>query len=171
MTEINLETGKVEGEDEPAPKRGPGRPRKDGKPTGSGEPRKRSHKSGANVDAEIASRTRRVIRRMADRTASHGDDELATAMREDGPTIAQGVADITKVIIPLRAPLLILLAIIEPAIAFLRVGGILAARIARRRPVVDTVLAPNGAGAFHLVNAENMVVDAGPFDEYGNRLD
>jgi hypothetical protein len=122
------------------------------------------------ADEEVASRTERVLRRIADRRTNAGDDELAGAIMEDGPIIAQGVADITAAVNPLRVPLLLLLGVIEPAIAFLRVGGILAGRIAGRRqvPVEATVLVPNGDGTFHVQDVNGMVIDLGPYDELGN---
>lgn len=93
-----------------------------------------SSKSGSQrSDTDLVSKLSAAFDRIADQLEIRGDDELATALHEDKQKLAQGIVSLTRAIKPFRTPLVILVAIIEPILAFWRVGSILARRAIERR--------------------------------------
>jgi hypothetical protein len=85
------------------------------------------------AEAELASRLDRVLGRIGDRLDERGDEELSNAIREDGKAMAGGIVDLTRFTPALRVPFLLILGLVEPVMAFGRVGRILAGRIGERR--------------------------------------
>jgi hypothetical protein len=84
-------------------------------------------------DNEVDSRARRVFDRIAKAVETRGDSELAEILREDAEIMAQGLVSLTKSIKFLRTPLLILLNLVEPVLAFGRIGRLLYNRLAERQ--------------------------------------
>lgn len=60
------------------------------------------------------------------------DDELATAIRQDADAMGQGLVSLTAKFTPLRFPLIVVLSLVEPIMAFWNVGRIMRQRIAAR---------------------------------------
>ena len=85
------------------------------------------------VDAEVRSRLERTFDRIIKSRRSHDDEELATVIEEDAEAMTQGIVDATTGIPFLRSPLLMALNVIEPVLAFSRVGRILFYRFLERR--------------------------------------
>jgi hypothetical protein len=97
---------------------------------------KRGRKPGGRPprsETELESRLMRIIGRLADRREERDDLELADALREDGKAMADGVVNGTRQLPQFRIPVLLLLGIVEPLLAFGRVGGILLRRLQNRR--------------------------------------
>ena len=126
---------------------------KESKVSGSGGSRsnrsrsgsKSSSKSGSQrSDTDLVSKLSAAFDRIADQLEIRGDSELATALHEDKQKLAQGIVSLTRAVKFLRAPLVILVAIIEPILAFWRVGSILARRAIERR---ERVMAERAAQA------------------------
>jgi hypothetical protein len=135
MTELDLDakteagvTGKPDDESTgAAPK-----PKRRGRPPGT----KSHHRQPGRppkAETELASRLDRVLERITSRLEERGDDELATAMREGGAAMAGGLTDLTRFAPAIRMPLLLILGLIEPVLAFGRVGRILSGRLLGRR--------------------------------------
>jgi hypothetical protein len=118
MAELDLETGASTD----TPKRG-GRPKgSTGTPAGP-----------ARKETELRIRLETTFSKIADSFAARGDDELAVAISEEKKPMAAGLLNLTANVKPLRNPLVALLALIEPGLAFGRVGRILGRRVAARR--------------------------------------
>jgi hypothetical protein len=105
----------------------------------TGEPKKRGRPAGARTDttrkaeSELRGRLERTFDRIAEALEGRGDEELSSAISEDAKAMTSGLISLTRAITPLRAPLLILLALVEPLLAFGRVGRILLVRYQMRR--------------------------------------
>lgn len=87
-------------------------------------------KKTAASESDLRDRVATVLGRLADLIESRGDDELAETMREDVGVMATGIVSFTR---PFRAPLMFVLAIAEPAIAFGRIGILMIGRMFQRR--------------------------------------
>ena len=74
-----------------------------------------------------------VFDRIANTLEARNDDELANAIREDKGAMSTGLVSLTRNVKPLRSPLIIILNLVEPALAFGRVGRILIMRVQIRR--------------------------------------
>lgn len=85
---------------------------------------------------EIHSRVSRVLGKIADMMEVKEDEELATAIRENTDEMTQGFVSLTKNVTWLRNPLIMVLNLVEPTIAFWRVGTIVAGRWYERRQQV-----------------------------------
>lgn len=97
-----------------------------------------SSKSSAN---DLAPRFRAAFDKLADRLLAR-DEELATAIREESEGMASGLMSVTKTVPFLRGPLLIFFGVLEPVLAFWRVGGILTRRwLDRRQARANAVVA------------------------------
>jgi hypothetical protein len=59
---------------------------------------------------------------------ARGDDELAEALREERHAMSQGLVSLTATLTLLRLPLIVFMALIEPMLAFWRVGRLLVYR-------------------------------------------
>lgn len=84
-------------------------------------------------DTSLKSELKGAFDRLAEQREAKGDDELATALKEEAESMAQGLVSLTRTVTFLRVPLLFLLGILVPVLAFWRVGSILLARFAERR--------------------------------------
>lgn len=85
------------------------------------------------TDNEVDGRLHRTFERIAAAREARGDEELADVIREDSDAMAQGFTSLTANVPFLRMPLIMGLNILEPALAFSRVGGILLGRFFERR--------------------------------------
>jgi hypothetical protein len=142
MTELDLENG---GTVDP-PKRGPGRP-------------KGSTSKTPPAEKNLKARLEATFQKIADSRAARGDDELAVALRDEKGPMALGLVNLTENVKPLRNPLVTFLALIEPALAFGRVGNILRYRLIDRRAerIADDELrrqAADGANDGQVVDGE-----------------
>lgn len=96
-------------------------------------PKGSTSKRPAASDTDLKSRLHTVFDRLADAADARGDDELSAALREDRDVMAQSLVTLTRPFQALRTPLLGLLAIMEPVIAFNRIGRLLFGRVVDRR--------------------------------------
>lgn len=101
--------------------------RKPGRPKGS------TNKTTAPREVGLGARIQTTLDRLAESLEGRGDHELAAVIREDSKAMAGGLVSLTGRFKPLRSPLLALLSVVEPLIAFGRVGRILIGRVAARR--------------------------------------
>jgi hypothetical protein len=115
-TELDLETGgPVEGElDKP----------KRGRPKGS---------TNARTDNAVADRVEKTVLRLAEVLEGRGETELSAALREDAKAMAGAMASLTSTLKGLRKPLLAVLGVVEPALAFGRVVRIAFHKLSARR--------------------------------------
>ena len=106
-----------------------------GKPAGSEKPKTstRARSRSTSGDKKFRERLIEVIGRIAESLDERGDAELAEILREDGPVMATGLTSLTGLLAPLRVPLLVTLAVIEPVLAFGRLFRVLAYRFADNR--------------------------------------
>ena len=100
-----------------------------------GEKKSTSKPRGSRTDNEVKNQLVDVFRRIADQVEKRGDEELATALTEDGDKMAAAIASLTRTATFLRAPLLMVLNMVETFLAFFRVGGLLFERAIERRAV------------------------------------
>lgn len=94
---------------------------------------KRKRSRSTSGDTKFRGRLLEVIERIATSLEERGDEELAEILREDGPVMATGLTSLTGLLSPLRLPLLVTLAVIEPVLAFGRLFRVLAYRFADNR--------------------------------------
>lgn len=143
-----------------------------GVPESSSERRRRRAES-TGVGGETKTATDKLDRELSDRLDSafgqvvewrtaRGDEELATAISEDSHKMTQGLVSLTHFVVPLRRPLLIFLAFVEPVFAFGRVGRILFSRWTYRRQLRQEELATAQAAWDAEHNAQPSP-DATPF--------
>lgn len=120
MAELDLEP--KPGGEEPKPE--PGRsPRSE-----------RRHRQKEREAAQgLTSRLQAIFDRIADRFEGKGDHELADIIREDSRAMVGGLVGLTKRIPGAAAPILLVLGIVEPVLAFGRLFRVLAGRWAARR--------------------------------------
>lgn len=76
-------------------------------------------------DSVVSNRVTTVFDRLVKNRRAAGDEELADAIEEDGKVMASSLVSLTTHVSGLRAPLIFLLSVAEPFLAFRRVGGIL----------------------------------------------
>lgn len=102
--------------------------------SGSRKPASRSSKATQEREGtELLSRLDRTFDRIALALEARGDAELADTIREDKTAMSQGLVSLTRSVKALRSPFLMLLNLVEPVLAFGRVGRILYVRLAERR--------------------------------------
>lgn len=92
-----------------------------------------SQASQDRADRDLRTRLEGVFDRIAEAAEVRGDIELADAIAEDAKVMAQGLVSFTRPLRALRGPLLLLLGIVEPFMAFRRVGMLLFGRWYVRR--------------------------------------
>jgi hypothetical protein len=92
-----------------------------------------SKSAAQRVEDEIRSRLLRTFDRISDALASRGDTELSDVITEDKEAMTQGLVSLTRAVSWLRMPLLMLLNLVEPVLAFGRVARILFGRWVDRR--------------------------------------
>lgn len=90
-------------------------------------------KTTPTAERELRGRLSDCFDRIAESVRQRGDDELADLLADDAAIMAQGLVSLTRPFRALRTPLLALVAIVEPALAFGRVVRLLAGRWADRR--------------------------------------
>ena len=125
MPEIDLETGKVSGEEKKRRVSASGK-------GGSGSTR-RAETGVTKIEADLHKRLTETLERIVEQLQVRGDEELAIAIDEDKAKMAAGLVSLTRAVTPLRKPLLIFLGFVEPVMAFGRVGAILFRRAVERR--------------------------------------
>lgn len=108
-------------------------PRRRRRSSGSDSDSKKSPAASERLDAQLDARLREALDQVVEWRMARGDEELATAITEDGDKMARGLVSLTRVLVPVRKPLLIFLGFVEPVLAFGRVGRILAERFINRR--------------------------------------
>jgi len=158
-------------------KRGPGRPKGSTNSKSTEEERakerERYHRKKQRANAskqtgEVQSRMGRVIDRLIERQEGRGDLELAGILREDGEMMANTTADAVKVVPQLAAPLLLILGLIEPFLAFGRLAGLFRHRLLERREraaeaaaqeIVEEELAqqPTPVGVYQQPNPDPLI--------------
>lgn len=135
MTPLDLEDGDDNlANATPAERRAAARKRAaEAKPASDKPPRKGSKARDEAEQAELRSRLDRVFDRIALSLESREDYELATVIREDTQAMTQGINSLTRGVTVLRGPIIMALNLIEPVLAFGRVGRILLGRFAERQ--------------------------------------
>lgn len=84
-------------------------------------------------DGQLSDRLAGMLERLTTTLRERGDDELAEAVERDGAVMANALVNITKPVKWLRIPLIAIIGIVEPGLAFGRTGRIVASRWAARR--------------------------------------
>lgn len=97
------------------------------------KPAAQSASARERVEVELASRLDRTFDRIAIALSARGDEELADVIREDKEAMGQGLVSLTRSVKFLRSPFLMVLNLVEPVLAFGRVGRILYVRYAERQ--------------------------------------
>lgn len=114
---------------------GPGDGADESKPRSSGGGGSSARKPASTAkrkatDTDLRTRLLNVIDRIIRAADARGDDELADTLKEDRDIIAQGIVSFTSgALAVFRIPILIVLAIVEPIMAFSRIGMLLFARL------------------------------------------
>lgn len=124
---IDLETGEPDPDESPSARRRREK-RESGGSSSSGSSSRSSSGSKSGDDREntsLVGRLNTAFSKIADQMAARDDDELAVAIREERGAMSQGLVSLTSSVTPLRIPLVIALSLIEPILAFWRVGRIL----------------------------------------------
>lgn len=85
------------------------------------------------ADRDLRSRLEDVFARIADAAEARGDMDLAAVLREDSPVMATGLVSLTRPVRALRTPIVMLLGIVEPVMAFSRVTRMMFYRFLDRR--------------------------------------
>lgn len=127
MSTIDLESGEPDPDESPAQRRRRER-RSGGSGGGGSSSSSRSRGSGNSDDTSLVARLDTAFTKIADQIAARGDEELAEAIREERHPMSQGLVSLTATLTPLRWPLVVLMALIEPLLAFWRVGRLLLIR-------------------------------------------
>jgi hypothetical protein len=105
-------------------------------------------------DTEVISRLDRLRDRLVKNREAAGDDELAEILREDGEQMAQGVKSLTGSFPVLRMPLFMFLNVLEPVLAFGRLGRALWRRYWERRAMQAEAAAQAQAEAEAAANGD-----------------
>jgi hypothetical protein len=93
----------------------------------------RSQNARDKVEAELILRLDQAFDRIVKALMARGDEELASVINEDKGAMGQGLVSLTRNVKFLRGPLIFLLNVIEPVLAFGRVGRILYYRFMQRQ--------------------------------------
>lgn len=138
MSTLDLDKGDpMAAEASPAERRRMARERSTGRSgpsSDSGEKKKAPTASATSkIEAELSSRLERVFDRIVKALVMRDDEELAQVVREDSEAMSQGLISLTRSVKFLRSPLLMILNLVEPVLAFGRVGRILIGRWIERR--------------------------------------
>jgi hypothetical protein len=107
--------------------------RQGGKSTRSSSSGGKSATAAAKAESELSTRLARTFDRIVKALESRGDMELADAIREDADAMGAGLLSLTRNLKPLRSPLVFILNLVEPVLAFGRVARILFLRFLDRR--------------------------------------
>ena len=125
-------------------RRGTAKPKSE---SSSSSSKSKSTSSKGSTDAGLKGQLKDAFERLAEQRNSKGDEELGTALQEEAESMAQGLISATRALPFLRQPLLFLLGVLVPVLAFWRVGSILANRWADRREAVMREREMAAAGA------------------------
>lgn len=104
--------------------------------TSGGATRQRNstaRKVAASKDDQLTQRLLTALDKIADQLEAREDHELATAIREEREPMVRSVVSLTKGITFLRRPLVVAVSLLEPVLAFWRIGRILGGRFITRR--------------------------------------
>lgn len=140
MSTINLEKGEPDPDESPSRRR-----RREKRDSGSSSS---SSSSGGSTGSSRASerentslvgRLDTAFTKLADQMAARDDAELAEALRDERHAMSQGLVSLTSSLTPLRPVLVVFLALLEPFLAFWRVGRILFMRFLqwRERRIIE----------------------------------
>lgn len=97
--------------------------------TGSETKARPSKAKAAQADGDLKSRLEDGFQKLADQMRARDDDELADALQDGKGPMAASLVSMTKVVKWFRKPLVLFVGILEPILAFWRVGGILLGRM------------------------------------------
>lgn len=97
----------------------------------------RPSRSAAKQEADLRERLVECFDRIAGALRTRGDEELAELIDEDAEVMAVGLVSMTRPLQVLRAPLLVVVAVVEPLLAFGRIGRVLLVRFAERRAIAQ----------------------------------
>jgi hypothetical protein len=87
----------------------------------------------AKADTDLRGRLESCFERIAAALQERGDFELAELIADDAPVMAAGLVSLTRPFKAFRTPLLVLIAVVEPALAFGRVARVLVSRFRIRQ--------------------------------------
>ena len=142
--ELDLDEGDAERAERIAATQGQGQERSrakrgsgGGKSGGSGGS-SRSKASVQRENTDLVGRLGDALDKLAAQLEAKGDSELAEAFSDGKDAIAKSLVSLTSSVTFLRKPLLLFLNLLEPVLAFWRIGGILGRRFLERR---DRVMA------------------------------
>lgn len=106
------------------------------KPTGgkkASSSSKASKTRAKNDEKDLKERLTNLFDRIADALKERGDSELGDIFEEDAEVMASGLVSLTRPLVVLRKPLVIVVALVEPILSFGRVVRVLIGRLAERR--------------------------------------
>lgn len=124
---IDLTLGEPDPDETPAQRRRRERSGRGGDTSSSSRTRGSSGSSKPD-DSGLVTRLDTAFVKLADQMLARGDDELSEALREERHAMSQGLVSLTATLTPLRLPLIIFMSLVEPVLAFWRVGRILIMR-------------------------------------------
>jgi hypothetical protein len=124
VSTIDLEHGEPDPDESPAAKRRRER-RASGGDSGGSRSSSSSKSSTERSDTSLVTRMDTAFSKIADQMDAREDEELAEAIRDERHAMSQGLVSLTGSITPLRPLLVLVLSLIEPVLAFWRVGRIL----------------------------------------------
>lgn len=120
---------------------GPGKDKpSDDSGTSKPKPSAAATQAADRADRDLRSRLETIFERIADAADARGDEELADIVRDDVKVMANGLVSLTRPMRALRAPLLLLLAVVEPVMAFSRVTRVIVGRYLDRRSERQTTV-------------------------------
>lgn len=131
MSTIDLETGEPDPDETPAARRRRERRSSTGS-SSSGSSASRSRGGSKPDNTSLASRLDAAFTKIADQLMARGgeeNEELATAIREESRGMSQGLVSLTATLTFLRWPLIVIMALVEPMLAFYRVGRLVLIRL------------------------------------------
>lgn len=125
---IDLTLGEPDPDESPAARRRRERRERDSSSGSSSRTRSSTGGSSKSDDSSLVTRLDTAFVKLADQMLARGDDELAEALREERHAMSQGLVSLTATLTVLRFPLIVFMSLIEPVLAFWRVGRILIMR-------------------------------------------
>jgi hypothetical protein len=86
-------------------------------------------------ERDLRTRMERTLDRLIEWRQGRGDDDLVKVLKEDGPAMIGGVIAALRPVRQLEKPVVLMLTIAEPLLAFGRLFKVLGSRVAARRAV------------------------------------
>jgi len=120
MAELDLEKGDPERAEESTRRR---------RRTSTTSEDKEKESTEKQLDRELHVRLIDAFDHIQEWRETRDDTELAVAIAQDKEKMSKGLVSLTHYVNPLRKPLVIFLAFVEPILAFGRIGAILGGRI------------------------------------------